>query len=183
MYLVQLRGSCFRYIYRTGLWKVIGFAYPREFLQGVFDGDGAVTISIHSNPLEFRPVIELSNSNLELLKFVNWLLKKNFNIESKVRQLIKRGEVAIIKGKRCTLKDCWELNIQNKENVKKFFKHVGYRIQRKQEKLKDAVEILQKYKSNSERVKAWLEKYVKVNGRWVKRSDYTLTLPQTTPTN
>ena len=66
LYVVELKGSPLRYIVRSSLWKAVGPAWPRELLQGLFDGDGGV--SVRRRPVQFRVVATLSNSNLELLE-------------------------------------------------------------------------------------------------------------------
>jgi len=39
---VKVRGSALRYIAKSGLWRAVALAWPREFLQGLFDEDGGV---------------------------------------------------------------------------------------------------------------------------------------------
>jgi len=174
-YIVRTRGSPLRYIVKSGLWKVVAYVYLKEFLQGLFDGDGSVTMRVSPRP-EFIVRITLCDSNLELLEFTKRLLRK-LGIESKILLNRKRGTKTTICGRECTInEDCWVLTINRQKDIIKFYKHVGFRIQRKQEKLRDVVEILRKYKSNRGRVRAWKKLYVKDKGGWIKRT------PQTTPT-
>ena len=167
-FVVRLRGSALRYIVRSGLWKVIAYLYPREFLQGLFDGDGGVGVVARNNI--FIVSISLTNSNREVLAFTKQLLEEKFGIRCTLRLHRRRGENVKILGIEYTLKrDCWELRIWRQEDVFKFYEQVGFRIKRKQRKIEDGVTIQRTYKTNRERVKAWLKKYVKKNGKWIPR--------------
>ncbi len=175
-YVVKLHGSPLRYIIESGLWKIIAFLYPKEFLQGIFDGDGGVSVCIENRSRfgpRFRVQITLTNTNFELLEHVKQLLKR-FEIECSKELCFKQGRRKVIRGKEyLTKRDCREVVIEKQEDVAKFYELIGFRIQRKQRKLKDAIEILRKYRSNKERVKAWTRLYTKVGNRWVFKSSST----------
>ena len=47
-YIVEISGTTLRYIVESRLWKVIAFLYPKQFLQGLFDGDGSVGVGVHT---------------------------------------------------------------------------------------------------------------------------------------
>jgi len=162
-FIVMMHGSVLRYIVKSGLWRVIAYLYPKAWLQGLFDGDGGVGVSIGMKK-EFRVVVTLTNSNISLLLFVKQLLERIMTIQCSLYLCLRKGERTRISVPR---RDCWELRIERQEDIIKFYKNIGFRIQRKQKKLKDTVEIVQKYKSSSKRVEAWLKKYVKRNGKWV----------------
>jgi len=166
-FIVRLHGSALRYIVRSGLWRVVAWLYPREFLQGVFDGDGGVEIGARNNI--FKVVVTLTNSNREMIALAKQLLE-DFGVRCTLRSYQRRGERDKISGRKYTLKrSCWDLIIWRQEDVFKFYKQIGFRIKRKQQKLEDGVTIQRTYKSNRERVKAWKRKYVKKNGKWVPR--------------
>lgn len=168
-YIVELGGSPLRYIVKSGLWKLIAWTYSREFLQGLYDGDGGVGVAIISKP-EFRVIITLTNSDLELLEFTKKLLLKKYGIHSYMKLQHKEGEIDVIQGREYILKkDCWVLIIDRQEDVIEFYELIGFRIQRRQTKLRDAIEILRKYKSNKERIEAWLRKYTKVKNKWIPK--------------
>ena len=169
-YVVRLHGSPLRYIVESGLWKVIAYLFPKEFLQGIFDGDGGVSVCIENRPYSgprFRVQITLTNTNSELLEYVKRLLKK-FGIEFSKRIYFKQGKIKVIKGKEyLTKRECWEMVIERQRDVIKFNELISFKIKRKQKKLRDAVEILRRYKLNRERVRAWIELYTKVKNKWV----------------
>ena len=169
-YIVDLGGSALRYIVKSGLWKVIAFLYSKEFLQGLYDGDGGACVSIDRFKPEFQAVIILANSNLEFLTFVKKILLEKFGIHCSIKLDRRRGEKIIFQNQEYTLKrSCWKLVIKRQEDLVKFYKLIGFRIQRRQRKLRDAIEILREHESNKERVEAWLKKYTKVNNRWIPK--------------
>lgn len=173
-YVVRLKGTPLRYITRN-LWKIIAFIYPIQFLQGLYDGDGGISIGIKGQQ-KFRISISLTNSDPELLKFVKQLLIR-FGINARLRLQEKRGKKVIILDKERVLKrDVWDLLIEKQDDVIKFYKLIGFRIQRRQRKLEDAIRILKEYKSNKERIKIWTKPYVKKNGRWIPKPSPTLFL-------
>jgi len=169
-YIVKTEGATLRYIARNKLWKVVAYAYPKQFLQGLFDGDGGVGVGVRvSSRPGFIVQLTLINSDLKLLEFVKKLLK-GLGIESTISLQRKCGTKTTICGRECTInRDCWRLIICRQESIIKFYKYIGFRIQRKQEVLRDAIEVLQRYRSNRDRVRAWKKIYVKRNGRWVKK--------------
>jgi len=169
-YIVTLKGSPLRYIIKSGLWKVVAYAYPKEFLQGLFDGDGGISICITKR--QFKVIIFLTNSNLELLKYVKQLLMERYGIKSKIKLSSRAGVIRQLPtGRKFTTKRCcWTLTIQYLEDVIKFYKYIGFKIQRKQERLEDVAKIIRIYKSNRDRIRAWLRKYVMGrNHRWIRR--------------
>jgi len=100
-------------------------AYPREFLRGLFDGDGGVYAGNKkgtSYPLVFFTttdpvVLELAKIALDIL-----------GIEYKV----------YLSNKRCK-RLVYDLRIQKKDSILKFYREVGFTIKRKQETLEEAV--------------------------------------------
>ncbi|RLE75519.1 MAG: hypothetical protein DRJ56_05625, partial [Thermoprotei archaeon] len=167
-YAVKVGGSALRCIVKSGLWKAVALAWPREFLQGLFDGDGGVGVAVGRRP-EFRVVVTLDNSDLELLSFARHLLGE-LGIECSwpPRRKDRRGEVVRICGRGCVLKkDCWEVCIWRREGVERFAALINFRVGRKRGKLEDAIRILRRYERNRDRVREWLEKYEKRNGRWL----------------
>ena len=171
-YAVKVRGSALRYIVRSGLWKAVALAWPREFLQGLFDGDGGVGVCVSRRPVRLIVMVSLDNSDLELLGFARRLLEE-FGIRCSwpPQRKHRKGEVCVIRGRRYRRRrDCWGLWIRRREGVERFAALVNFRVERKRGKLEDALEISRRYKSNRDRVREWLRRYEKRNGRWVPRN-------------
>lgn len=146
-YVVPVRLSWINYIVKSKLWKVIAYIYPREFLRGLFDGDGSVCITASSY---FRILITLCMQNNEVISLANKLLH---SIGIKTRKY--RYDLSRI----CICQ----------EECKKFGELVGFKIGRKQEKLNDALYILQKYGKGKNAIQKWKKLYTKANGNWIKR--------------
>ncbi len=170
VYIVSLRGTPLLYLVNSRLWKLIAYLYPKEYLQGLFDGDGGVIVGVRTKKrFEFEVIVHLTNSNLQLLEFVRKLLKERFEIESTINLKQEKKEISKPVGNECTKKrSCWRLCIRKQKDIIKFYENIGFRISRKQEKLRDVVIILRKYHRKKERVEAWLKMYMKVNNKWVK---------------
>ncbi len=98
----------------------------KMFLRGIYDSEG-------SNCGCAR--ISLYNSDLELLKYVQYLLRKYFNIEAtKVHLAVKAGTKSTKKNGEViiTKKNCYEIAIYKKLHIQKFLREIGFSIARKQ---------------------------------------------------
>jgi len=166
-YVVHVHGSALRYIYRSELWKVIRYVYSREFLQGLYDGDGSVGVRASK---EFKVAIDLTNSNLDLLDFVQKILKQKYSIRTARNIHRKDGEQVSIRGKLSTVRKTEILSIYRKDDLIKFCENIRFRIKRKQEKLIDALNILEKYGWSEKAVEEWKKRYQKVNNEWIKKN-------------
>jgi len=96
--------------------------YPEAFIKGFFDAEGCVTLK-RSTMRNSR--LEIANTNLELLKYVQELLAK-FGIHSKIRR---------IHDTRLTRKPCYELYILRKRSILLFAEKIGCSVERKKRKL------------------------------------------------
>ena len=174
-WIVGLRGSPLRYIARTELWAVVGYCYPEEFLRGLYDGDGWVGVRASE---AFSASIGLANSNLKLLDFVQWLLRKEFGIEARRRVRHEEGEEVVIKEWRYRVKRTEKLefggSLKNLWMLEKFAREIDFCIRWKKEMLEDAIYVLEDYGTGKSACRAWRELgYVKLdpskpNSRWVK---------------
>jgi len=167
---VMLYGSALRHLVKGKLWRVVTWPYPKEFLQGVFDGGVGVGMCVKRRP-EFRVMVKLTNSDLDVLDFARRLLT-NLGIECSwpPQRKDRRGDVVSICGRECVLKrDCWELWMRKRESVERFAALINFRIERKRRVLEDAIRILREHESSRERVSAWLRLYEKRSGRWAPR--------------
>jgi len=123
-----------------------------EFLKGFYDAEGYATISDKNwgwirkdgtKCFKYSRVIGLVNTNLELLKKIKEFYAKNEVIVSIYKMSSKIGDLRKIKGRGFVVKnDCWTLNIQNRKGFEWFYKNIGFRIGRKQEKV---IEILKSF--------------------------------------
>jgi len=101
----------------------------RYYLRGLYDSDG-------NNSGNKR--IRLTNSKKELLEYVQYLLKKYFDIIATGPYLVeKAGSIMMINERRATRKhNCYEISIGKKLYVQKYLEKIGFSIVRKQLGLK-----------------------------------------------
>jgi len=97
----------------------------RYYLRGLFDSDG-------NNYGNKR--IRLTNTNKELLGYVQHLLKKYFNVATTGPYLQrKNGTKMIINGVETTARhDCYIIQIRRREHIQKYIEEIGFSIVRKQ---------------------------------------------------
>lgn len=150
--------------------KVKPFAekFPKEFIQGLADSEGCPLISARKNFL-VRVCVAVS-TNKELLLFVKKLLWKKFFIKSNFYLSKKAGITdSIINGRSITRsKNLYALQISNFDNVKKFSKEIGFSIQRKNQKLFDAIFALSDT-SVINPVTFWEYNYEKRSNQWFNK--------------
>ena len=89
-YYIYVNGSPFRYIYNTSLWKIIAYMYTKKFLQGLFDGDGGVNVAAGK---KFSVSISLTNSNIELINYIEKLLHEKYCLR---RQTVNRYQRTVM---------------------------------------------------------------------------------------
>ena len=157
---MKVRGSALRYIAKSGLWRAVALAWPREFLQGLFDEDGGV--GVWASPKRFQVAVTLTNSNLDVLGLARRLLVDlGIKCPWPPRRKHRKGEVARIRGGRYRLRrDCWEVRVREERPLLRFASLVNFRVERRR-KLEDALRILKRCRSNRERVMEWLRMYRK----------------------
>jgi len=103
--------------------------YSREtvkyYLRGLYDSDG-------SNAGNKQ--IRLFNTNIELLEYVQYLLKEYFGIKSTGPHLQrKNGTKMMINGVEYNSNyDCYVITISRKNHVQRFLEEIGFSIARKQ---------------------------------------------------
>ncbi|MFH1823445.1 MAG: LAGLIDADG family homing endonuclease [archaeon] len=128
-YIVGLYSiDCARIILNYDINKIIKSSLKKKslFLKGLFDSEGAV-IGLNLQKRQFaKRWIHFSNSNKEIIKIVEILLK-DFKINFKLKS---RGHSGF-GSKRLQ----YEIIFYGKDNLKKFFKSIGFSIKRKQQLL------------------------------------------------
>jgi len=101
----------------------------RYYLKGLFDSDG----NNYKNKL-----IQLYNSSKKLLEYVQYLLKKYFNIITIGPYLIRKaGDIAIVNGIETRHNDdYYVIQIGRKQHIQRFLMEIGFTIVRRQLGLK-----------------------------------------------
>ncbi len=166
MYIVKYSSEQLTRLLRLPLRKLLelAFAFPREFLRGFFDAEGHVDVSV-SEGLELR--IGVDNSDLELLMQVRSLLKK-LKIASRVERKREAGTIKVIRGETFAMRrTSHSVVIGRVADIKRFAEAVGFSIERKTLKLKDALSVIETYEPKS-RTAMWKRLYTKKGGEWIR---------------
>jgi intein-encoded DNA endonuclease-like protein len=97
--------------------KEVAEHYPKEFIQGFVDSEGCISLN------RGKPFIRISNTNKELLQFIRLLLRK-LEIDACLH-VNNRNE-------KQAKKPLFELVIDKKSEIVKFWKNIKLSIKRKQ---------------------------------------------------
>ena len=110
--------------------------YPAEFISGITDAEGSVTIAD-----DYHEMIRISNSNLTLLKFTQDLLINKFAIYCRITSDDRRGTShSQINGRPIISKKImYEIRIDTKKGILQFWQNIRLTIERKQTTLNEMV--------------------------------------------
>jgi DNA endonuclease len=145
----------------------LALAYPLEFLRGFFDAEGHV--DVRASGKRFNVSAGIENSNIRLLRRIKQTLLTVCQISSIINMKRKAGTLKVIRGVAFRMrKTSFTLMINRFGDLRKFAKHIGFSITRKNQKLEDAFLIVTKYQPK-ERAEKWAQDYFKQGGEWVKR--------------
>jgi len=145
----------------------LAFAYPGEFLRGLFDAEGHVDVTAGR---DFSLAVGAENSDTYLLRAVKRLLRHTFGINPRIDRKREAGTLKVIRGKSFIMRrTSFSLVIRRLGDAKRFAEHVGFSIRRKDEKLRDALSITTTFPARN-RVVAWQRLYLKDRGEWVRRN-------------
>ena len=110
-----------------------------SFLRALFDGDGSIYVKIRGRRKERK--LYLFNTNKELLIYVQYLLKKYFDIDTTGPYLkTKSGEITYFPNGKIAKanEDCYYIYIRV-NSLLNFYKYIGFTIKRKQQRLIEAI--------------------------------------------
>ncbi len=112
------------------------------------------------------------SANYSLLEYVRGLLENYFDINSNLRLARKRGlSDSVIGGRVITrTNNLYSLEVYKINQVQIFSEKVGFSINRKNQKLIDALTIMQNHCS-VDALKEWKKRYIKVGKMWVRRNN------------
>ncbi len=99
--------------------------FPNEFIKGFADSEGCVYFRKGKKIEMTDRKIKLSNTNINLLKYIRRLLKKEFNINSYLQ-----------------INSSPHLSVHGKENICRFYDNIGFTIDKKKRKLEAIVKFL-----------------------------------------
>lgn len=108
--------------------------YPEGFIKGVFDSEGCVS-HIRTKQGSYRNVVVCTNSNKELLEYMQALLGK-IGIKGRI---YPKGAGGSLDGYKFT-KPCYDLEIGSRANLIAFNDKISFTIERKKKILEQIVE-------------------------------------------
>ena len=180
-YVASARGILCEYLRNEDNLLRLLRRFPREFVRMFFEAEGgpAGFIAIRSYKVGrpritafFNAVISVYNTNIRLLEEIQDKLR-NFRIRSSISMKAKAGEINIIDGREVSYsKPCYRLMITHKDSIIRYGEEIGFISMRKQEKLNDIINILEKHGKTKEGAMEWIRRYEYRRGgreRWVKR--------------
>ena len=115
--------------------------YISDFLKGIFDAEGSISIRYQNNRV--YPRIFLTNANIKLINYIKTKLKE-MDINSTIQLNTPEGkEKKIFNKKTKTNKDVYNLCIENIEGVRKFAEIINFSIEHKKRKLDQILNIIE----------------------------------------
>lgn len=141
-------------------------AFPADFVRGLADSEGTASFSSKTRRL---CLVVAHSVNLELLKFTQELLWKKFAIQTELRRTKTAGmNDSIINGRLIVrTKDLYALSIYKFDKQKKYAVFVGFTMTRKNQKLNDAIFLLEKF-GGLKAASYWGKIYHKEGRYWVR---------------
>lgn len=141
--------------------------YPKKFIRGLFDGDGYTVITTNKRYGLFYSLAfltsnkEISDLTINLLSRLGYSPKLQ-KIKNYFPSKLKNGH--IIRGKIPLFRVC----LHRKSDTEKFANEIGFSIDRKQNKLLDAISITKEF-GQGKASDIWRNRYVKRGREWIKR--------------
>jgi len=118
----------------------VALKFPRDFLRGIFDAEGYVTVTRDRKRLRVHLGIEMSNKMI--VKTIQRILARDFGIRA-TGPYRKKGRPTMLHGHFAMFKrDTYSIHISSQEAVGDFAKNVGFAMKRKRDTLKEALSLL-----------------------------------------
>ncbi len=140
--------------------------FPRGFLRGFFTAEGNPSVSVakRNGPL-LSIGLDLSNSDYGLLDFCRMLLAALGYHPGRIRLVKPTGTLTNLGRAK---KPGWLLTLLRFDDAQFFAANIGFADSKKQEKLADAISLIQKYGSKGA-AREWVNRYEKQRGDWVRK--------------
>ena len=156
--LVIPHHSALAYIIRGRLFIVLAELYPAHFIRGFGDGDGGPNVYSAN---KFRAFITFVSTDERLLNLIEKLLPR-YNIKLSVR--ISHPKRRIYSDARESLTTLYR-SIHRFDDIKTYARYIGFGVFWKQEKLEDALYVIENYPPR-ERPRVWREELVHNRAVW-----------------
>jgi len=140
--------------------------FPEGFLRGFFTAEGNPSASLsHRDRLRLDVGVCVSNSDHSLLEFTRELLMTRGLCPGQIRLDRREGETTNFGVAR---KSTWLLVLSKFNHVREFARVIGFADANKQEKLTEAISLIEDYGRIGGAVE-WMKLYEKRRGDWVKK--------------
>lgn len=140
--------------------------FPADFIRGFADAEGTSAVSVYtSSKLNFRKFgfyIVLVNTDKALLEYIAHLLMTKFEISSNI--FLERKHFRM-----WSKLPCYRLTINRRVDQRRFATSIGFQIRRKNQKMLDALRLLDSYKPQRAAIE-WERLHEKRGRNWVRRN-------------
>ena len=155
-----------RELWYSGLWRIVAYAYPLEFLKGLYDSEGCISPGISWKKRELHSVtISLAIGVKEVAVCAEEILNRQ---GFKTSRRYKPPQIGEIKNKVIVFGECWEIKFYGWDNLLRFARLIGFREGKRRRRLELLVKI--RNLPPRKRFEEWTRRYVKVRSRWVERA-------------
>ena len=155
-----------RELWYSGLWKVVAYAYPLEFLKGLYDSEGSISPVVNWRRGKLLSVaMSLSIGVKGVVECIEDLLNR---YGFKTSRTYRPPQMKKVRNKIHVFGECWVIEFYGWDKLERFARLIGFREGKRRRRL----ELLLKIRSLSprKRFEEWTRYYVKVRGRWVERA-------------
>jgi len=173
--------GCKRHVVRVGSTLLADFLSQRigkldnfirpfapAFLRGLFDAEGCVIVT-NNRGQRMSLRVELTNSDLEILRYARKLLRLH-NIDSTIGRYSRPSSVTrFIRGRPAKFASpTFWLVIRRQASLHRFRDFIGFNIGRKQRRLVFALNLIRNFGTRAA-AQEWTRIYKKTGARWVER--------------
>ena len=155
----------------------MAYAYPLEFLKGLYDSEGSVSPQMDNKRRALKSAIVFFTVGDGEVKEVAKTILSRLGLEPV--EEYEPPEVRVIDGRVCEFNGRWELYFYGWDNLELFATIVGFREGKRRRRLELLLRI--RHMPPWLRYRIWTGLYIKKNGRWVEKT--TKRPPRAQPNN
>ncbi len=116
-------------LWHSGLWKVVAYVYPLDFLRGLYDSEGTITPHINKANETLDSVrVKLTIGDLAVKEFAKKLLT---TLGFRVKERYTPPRPGIVRGEKVVFGEYWELFFESWDELERFAQLIGFREQEK----------------------------------------------------
>ena len=159
------RASWLKELWYSGLWKVVAYACPVEFLKGLYDSEGAVVPRVNKKKRMLDTVgVCLATGSPEVKNLAKRILE---DLGFEPKEYREPPKVKALGGSFRVFGEYWQLRFNGWDALERFATIVGFREGKRRRRLELLLRI--RHLPPRERYREWTKHYEKRNDRWVER--------------